>query len=338
MEQTLQGKVIRGLGGIFEVQCVLPDGSPLRFSCRAKGAFRHASEKVLIGDNVLVRYDDTDPQNTAVIREILPRRNALIRPPIANLDYLFCVIAAAKPAPVLETLDKLLAIAEHNGIRAVVIVTKSDFSEEESARYAEIYRRAGFPTFALSAFDTRGIAELSAYVHTHLRDGAVAAFAGSSGVGKSTLLNALFPTLSLATGAISHRTERGKHTTRHVELFPLLTEEEGGALTAIDREEYRLRVQNAGGESSCGFLADTPGFSLLDFAHFDFFALSDLFGAFPDFAPYLGECRYADCTHTGEGARECAIARAVEEGRISPSRHESYVKIWRTLKAKNPYK
>ncbi len=313
METTIQGKVIKGLGGLYDVQATKPDGTPMRFSCRARGVFRHASEKVLIGDLVSIRYEDTDPENTAVIQEILPRKNSLIRPPMTNLDYLFCVIAAAKPAPVLETLDKLLAIATHNHIQPVVIITKADFSESESARYAAIYEKAGFPTFVLSALDGNGVEKLSQYLKDHVKDGACAAFAGSSGVGKSTLLNALFPSLMLATGAISVRTQRGKHTTRHVELFPLW--EEGD-----------------------GYLADTPGFSLLDFAHFDFFGLEDLFDAFPDFAPYYGECRYGDCTHTGEGPNECAIARAVKEGAISPSRHESYVKIYKTLKGKNPYK
>ncbi len=316
MEQTLQGKVIKGLGGLYHVLCKDPKGNYIAVSCRAKGAFRHQEEKVLIGDSVTIRYDDKDPDNTSVIRDILPRKNALIRPPMANLDYLFCVIAAAKPAPVLETLDKLLAIATHNRITPIVVITKSDFSEEETRRYCSIYELAGFPTFAVSSTEERGIAPLKEYVDTHIVNGASAAFAGSSGVGKSTLLNALFPSLALATGEVSKKTERGKHTTRHVELFPL---------------HHTLQGEH-------GYLADTPGFSLIDFAHFDFFGIDDLFDAFPDFAPYLGQCRYGDCTHTGEGPGECAIAKGVMDGYISPTRHESYVKIYRTLKAKNPYK
>ncbi len=329
MEQTIHGKVIKGLGGLYEIFSRTQDGEPLRFFCRAKGAFRHTSEKVLIGDNVEVRYEDSDPTNTSVIREILPRRNALIRPPMSNLDYLFCVIAAVKPAPVLETLDKLLSIATHKKITPVVIVTKADFSEEESRRYGEIYQKAGFPTFVVSSIDATGLKELSRYVTTHVTEGMVAAFAGSSGVGKSTLLNALFPGLSLATGEISQRSQRGKHTTRHVELFPL-----DPILDAPSAPTSSNRTQHG----SLGFLADTPGFSLLDFAHFHFFSLDDLFDTFPDFQPYVGECRYSDCSHTGEGPAECAIVRAVREGAISPSRHESYVKMYTTLKNKNPYK
>ncbi len=310
MERTVQGKIIKGLGGLYEIRVVDNEGVH-RFSCRAKGAFRHASEKVTVGDEVVVRYDDADPENTAVIREILPRKNCLIRPPLSNLDYLFCVMAAAKPAPVLATIDKLIAIAVHNDITPVVVVTKSDFDASESRRYTDLYRQVGIPVFCTSGEVGEGIDELRDYLMTHVRDGASAAFAGASGVGKSTLLNCLFPDLGLATGAISARIERGKHTTRHVEL-------------------YEVHGEGA----SCGYLADTPGFSMLDFMHFDFFALEDLFDAFPEFVPYRGACRYADCTHTGEGESECAIAHAVMNGIIPPSRHESYKELWKILNIK----
>ncbi len=305
MEQICNGKVVKGLGGLYEV---LTD-SPLypHISCRARGVFRHADEKVMVGDMVEVRYDDADPQNTAVIHAILPRRNCLIRPPVSNLDYIFCVIAAAKPAPVLETLDKLLAIAEHNEIEPIVVVTKADFSEEESRYYTDLYSKVGLTTFCVSGADGTGVDGLRAYLDEHLRDGRCAAFAGASGVGKSTLLNALFPGLNLATNTISARIQRGRHTTRHVELF---------------------EVGNG------GFLADTPGFSMLDFMHFDFFDLEDLFFSFREFEPYFCKCRFPDCTHTGEGVEECAIARAVSDGTIAESRHESYKKLWAVLKQK----
>ncbi len=310
MERTIQGKIIKGLGGLYEIRITDEEGVH-RISCRAKGAFRHADEKVTVGDEVMVRYDDTDPENTAVIRKILPRKNRLIRPPVSNLDYLFCVMAAAKPAPVLSTIDKLIAIATHNHITPVVVVTKSDFDEGESRRYTELYRKVGIPVFCTSGEMGQGIDELRDYLRTHVRGGASAAFAGASGVGKSTLLNCLFPDMKLATGAISERIARGRHTTRHVELY---------------------EVHGEG--CDCGYLADTPGFSMLDFMHFDFFSLDDLFDAFPEFDAYRGECRYADCTHTGEGNGECAIARAVHEGDIPPSRHESYRELWQTLNTK----
>ena len=309
MEMTLTGKIVKGLGGLYLVR--IPSQAGVRFlSCRAKGAFRHEDEKVMVGDEVRIRFDDAAPEETAVIRDILPRKNALIRPPLSNLDLLFCVIAAVRPAPALETLDKLLAIADHNGIEPVLVVTKADCDKAAAKRYADLYAAAHFTVFSLSGTSGEGTDALRAYIADRVREGRCAAFAGASGVGKSTLMNRLFPELHLATGDISRRIERGKHTTRHVELFPV------------------------GDEADCGFLADTPGFSMLDFMHFDFFSLDDLFDAFREFAPYRGLCRYPDCTHTGEGPAECAIARAVSEGEIAPSRHESYKTLYRVLKQK----
>lgn len=308
-ETTVNGKIVKGLGGLYTVRTV-SEGAVRLFSCRAKGAFRHEDEKVTVGDEVVLRYDESAPEETAVIREILPRKNILIRPPLANLDILFSVIAAARPAPVTETLDKLLAIAEHNGIEPVLIVTKSDCDPAAAEHYTALYRQAGFTVFPLSGAAGVGVEPLRAYIAEHVRGGRSAAFAGASGVGKSTLMNCLFPGLALATNAVSTRIERGRHTTRHVELFP-----------TTDTPD-------------CGFLADTPGFSMLDFMRFDFLSLDDLFDAFRDFAPYRGACRYPDCTHTGEGAAECAIARAVRDGAIAPTRHESYKSLYRTLKIK----
>lgn len=305
-EQTLSSAiVVKGLGGRFEI---VPEREDRRIVCRARGNLHKNDARLLVGDRVLF----SEPSGSeAVIEEILPRKNALIRPPMANLDALYAVIASAKPAPVLETVDKLLAIAEHNGIRAALVITKQDFSPEAAESYAEIYRRVGIPVFRISSVTGEGIEELAEDVGVQMKNGAVAALTGASGVGKSTLLNRLFPELSLATGEISRKIERGRHTTRHVELFPL---------------------------KNGGFLADTPGFSLLDFVHFDFFELDDLFDAFREFAPYRGACRYSDCTHTKEGAGECAIARAVSEGRISESRRESYRALYRILKEKTKYR
>ncbi len=303
-ELRRDGVVVKGLGGLYEV--VLQEGE--RISTRARGILRRDDkQKLLIGDRVTVLET---PGAEPVIERIHPRRCELIRPPMANVDAIYAVIAAARPAPALETLDKLLAIAEHNAIRIALVITKQDCDPNAAEQYAAVYRRVGIPVFCISSETGEGIAELSRDLASQLTGERITAFAGASGVGKSTLLNRLFPSLSLTTGEISRRIERGKHTTRHVELFRM---EQGG------------------------FLADTPGFSLLDFAHFDFFELDDLFSAFREFAPYLGGCRYADCTHTGESARECAIARAVEAGEIPESRRESYRALWRTLKEKTRY-
>lgn len=306
------GKVVKGLGGLYETRVELPDGSVERLECRAKGILKRDEEKVLIGDNVKITVDDSTPDGI-VISEIEKRKNSLIRPPLANLDYLFIVFAAVKPSPVIETVDKLISIAEHNSITPVIVITKSDLSADSSEEYANIYRPIGFPTFVTSSKEGKGLEDLKSYIKDKVKCGKTAAFAGASGVGKSTLMNALFPGLSLATAEISRKIERGRHTTRHVEIFDI---EEG---------------------ENTGFLADTPGFSLIDFARFDFFSLDELLPTFRDFAPYLGECRYADCAHFGEGIDECAVAKAVSEGNIAPSRLDSYRSIYRVLKDKKSY-
>ena len=305
------GKVVKGLGGLFEIRICDGDGVS-RLSCRAKGNLKRDDAKLLIGDNVKLTLDDATP-DSVVISEVLERKNELIRPPLANLDYLFIAFAAMKPSPVIETVDKLCSIAEHNSITPVIIVTKADLSDEAAAEYAEIYRSVGIPAFVTSSEGSFGIEALSGYIKDNVRDGKTAAFAGASGVGKSTLMNALFPGLSLATAEISRKIERGRHTTRHVEIFEI------------------------GEGADAGFLADTPGFSLVDFARFDFFDLDELLPTFRELLPYVGHCKYADCAHVGEGEDECAVARAAAEGRIPASRLDSYRAIYRVLKNKTSY-
>ena len=307
------GKVIKGLGGLYSIRVQEESGISV-YTCRAKGSLHRDEEKVLIGDNVKLLVDDMTP-DSIVISEICERASALIRPPMANLDCLFIVLAAKKPTPVLEVVDKLSAIAIHNSITPVVVVTKDDLAPDVAKEYADIYTRAGIASFVTSATDATGLEPLKAYIEENIVGGRTAAFAGASGVGKSTLMNALFPSLALRTSEISRKIERGRHTTRHVELFEINTESAEG----------------------CGFLADTPGFSLVDFARFDFFTLEDLPATFPDILPFAKGCRYADCAHVGEGAEDCAVARAEREGRISESRLASYRIIYKTLKDKNKY-
>ena len=303
------GKVIKGLGGLYSVRVLENDGTSNIYTCRARGSLHKDEEKVLIGDNVCISIDSDTPDGI-VISEISERKNALIRPPMANLDYLFIVFAAKKPSPVLEVVDKLIAISIHNDIKPVVIVTKQDLSDTLAYEYAEIYKDAGIDTFVTSSESGGGVNALSEYIRCNIRDTKTAAFAGASGVGKSTLMNALFPELKLITSEISKKIERGRHTTRHVEIFDI------------------------GDTEQSGFLADTPGFSLVDFARFDFFDVEDLPLTFPDIIPYSDGCTYADCSHVGEGASECAVARAAEEGKIAPSRLESYRSIYKILKEK----
>lgn len=320
MQYEETGKIIRGVGGLFEVALDAGE-TPLSghlVSARAKGNFRHAGITPLPGDRVRLSFDEVavtleESASTdgggAVIAEILPRKNALIRPPMANLDLLFVTLAAADPAPVPETVDKLISIAEFNSIEPVLIVTKADVAPEAAEAFAAIYRRAGFEVFLLSSKTGEGIAPLKAYIENKMQ-GRIAAFAGASGVGKSTLLNALFPTLSLQTGEISQKIARGKHTTRRVQLYPL----DG--------------VENA-------YVADTPGFSMLDFVRFDFFKKEDLPLTMREFAPYIGECRYTKCSHTKDEG--CAILQAVRDGVIPKTRHQSYCAMYDALKNKHDW-
>ena len=308
MITTKYGKVVKGLGGLYDTRVVTENGVE-RLSCRAKGVLKRDEEKVLIGDNVMILCDDSTPDGL-IISEIIERKNSLIRPPMANLDYLFIVFAAKKPSPVIETVDKLIAISVHNGIIPVIVITKSDLDSQVADEYASIYKKVGIPTFVTSSEDKTGVEPLAEYIAQEVIDGRIAAFAGASGVGKSTLMNALFPNLTLATAEISRKIERGRHTTRHVEIFEIQETE------------------------NTGFLADTPGFSLIDFARFDFFSLEELLPTFPELLPYVGKCRYTDCAHVGEGADECAVAQAVLDGIIPESRIESYRSIYRILKEK----
>ena len=309
MEKTVKGKIIKGVGGLYTVR-VLDEAHELCQStvqCRAKGAFRHSGTTPLAGDDVTLLFE---ADGSSVISEIGERRNSLIRPPLANLDYIFVTMAAAQPTPILSTVDKLTAIAEHNNIEPVIVITKADISHEDADRYAEIYRSAGFTVFVISSVTGEGVDALKAFVDTTLPS-KTAAFAGASGIGKSTLMNALFPHLSLVTSEISRKIERGRHTTREVELFALSD--------ALDS----------------GYLADTPGFSMLDFERFDFFSLEDLPCAFREFEQRIGECRYTKCSHTKEEG--CAIVEAVKSGEIPRSRHESFLELYATLKAKKKW-
>lgn len=306
-ENSTKGRILRGVGGLYTVLC--DDGSSV--NCRARGRFRLDDITPLPGDRVELAVGDEEGTDNVMIAEIIDRRSALIRPPLANLDYLFVTFAAAKPQPVLETVDKLTAIAEHNGIEPVIVIGKSELAPDYAAELCAIYRKSGFDAFTLSCHTGEGVDALRAYLDAHL-PGKLAAFAGASGVGKSTLLSSLFPGLDLATGGLSRKIERGRHTTRHVEIYPLDL------------------------PTGTAYLADTPGFSMIDFARFDFFALDDLPHAMRDIAPHLGKCRYTDCTHLCEEG--CAVVEAVARGEIPESRHESYRTLYATLKEKKAWK
>lgn len=295
---TRTGRIIKGIGGLYFVDC--GDGI---VRCRARGVFRHDDNSPQVGDLVEIA---ASPEGDYVILSIGDRKNLLIRPALANLDLLFVCIPTASPEPDLRTVDKLIAIAVHNGIDCAVVITKSSLNPDYAEHLAAIYRTTALPTFVTDSVAGRFPDDLRAYLSEHGKD-RISAFAGASGVGKSTLINRLFPELALETGRVSEKTERGRHTTRKVELFPLLG----------------------------GYLADTPGFTMLDFKRFDFLTKEDLPDAFPEFAPYLYHCRYTKCSHTKEEG--CAILAALGEGKIAPSRHESYLDLYETLKDKHDW-
>lgn len=314
------GRIIKMTGGLYTVQLASGDGplSGQAVECRARGGLRHERTTPLVGDMATVTYTDASCRRTEggvlphpdrtglLITDILPRKNSLIRPPLANLDRMLVVAAAAAPAPDLYTLDKLLAILEHTRIQPVLVISKADLDPDRAGELAALYTAVGYPCFVLSCRDGTGVEAFSAYARQTL-PGGLTAVAGVSGAGKSTLLNTMFPGLSLLTGDISRRIQRGKNTTRHTQLFPLPDGE--------------------------GYIADTAGFSLLDFEHFDFFDLDDLADTFREFAPYLGHCRYTDCTHQKEEG--CAVVEAVRSGKIPPSRHRSYCDLYAILKEKH---
>ncbi|MGM9642782.1 MAG: ribosome small subunit-dependent GTPase A [Eubacteriales bacterium] len=321
MEYKTQCRVLRGVGGLYYVK--LDEGdtpiSGRTVLTRARGALRTPDGgKLKVGDiaefvysdnsftvenGVALPKDDSSGLPDGAISTILPRKNSLIRPPLSNLDILIIVCASAAPAPATETIDKLLSVAEYHGIEAAVVIGKCELDPERADTLEKTYRSAGYPTFRLSCYEGEGIAELAEYIKAAL-PGRSAAFAGASGVGKSTLINALFPEMKLAAGEVSKKISRGKHTTRQAELFALRG----------------------------GFLADTPGFSMIDFENFDFFPFEALKDTMREFREYYGECRYQDCSHTKEDG--CAVLAAVERGEIAASRHESYLSMYRTLKAK----
>ena len=333
MTYTSYGRVIKGVGGLFTVRLLTASSRLHNGECepmpldgltvfaRGRGVL-HKKGALLVGDLVEVSYDDSSftredgviipsPDGTAIsVDRVCERSCALIRPPMANLDVLFVTVAAAAPDPILETVDKLISIAEFNRIEPVIVVTKSELAPAYAEKLELLYRQAGFAAFRTGIGMDDGKRALKEYIDTQL-DGKVAAFSGASGVGKSTMLNELFPNLQLETGEISRRIERGKNTTRHVELYPL----SDGA--------------------DCGFLADTPGFTMLDFERFDFFEKEDLPLTFREFVPYIGECRYTKCSHTKEDG--CAILGAVRDGRIAPSRHQSFVSLYEVLKKKTKW-
>lgn len=281
------GIIIKITGGFYYVEAA--DGV---FECKARGVFRKRGTSPLVGDYVDITVPDDGYCSIDAIRE---RRNSLVRPALANLDNLMIVSSVKEPEVNLYLIDKMTAAAVSKEITPVVVFSKSDLGSAE--KLVEIYRAVGIHAYEFSSVDNRGLDEIKA----ELKD-KVTAFCGNSGVGKSTLLNALFPDLQLQTGEISDKLGRGRHTTRTVELF----------------------------RKHGGYIADTPGFSTVDIERFELIRKDELKFAFPEFEDYFGTCKFNSCNHVCE--QGCRVIEAVESGVIPRSRHESYVRMYNEVK------
>ncbi len=284
----IKGKIVKGIGGFYYVDC---DNEIIE--CKARGSFRKQGMTPLVGDDVEISVFDNSEN---AIETILPRKNELIRPPLANLDTLFIVASIVDPKINTLILDNLIAVAEYKHIEPIIVFTKIDL--DDSARdYKNIYDKAGFKTILCDNTNGLGADRIRAMLN-----GKCSAFTGNTGVGKSSLLNNIFPELNLATGETSKKLGRGKHTTRHCELFKV----------------------------DGGYIADTPGFSSLDFQRCEKIMKDDLPYCFREFDEYLPYCKFSTCTHTCD--KGCAVVEAVEQGKISTSRHNSYVSMYNEVK------
>lgn len=292
----MQGKIIKGIGGFYYIHAEYQG----IYECKAKGVFRNRKIKPLVGDNVEIDVID-EAEKKGNIRDILPRKNELIRPAVANIDQALVFFAAAQPEPNLGLLDRFLLQMEYRNIPTVIGFNKCDLTETDRIReLEEAYGRSGYPLIFVSVREEQGLENLKAMLA-----GKTTALAGPSGAGKSSLMNWLLPEAEMETGAVSEKIKRGRHTTRHSELFHL-------------------------GEGT--YLFDTPGFSSLYLADFTDETLKLYFREFSDFED---ECRFTGCNHINEP--DCGIKKALEDGKISRVRYEHYVQMYQELKEHRRY-
>jgi len=285
----IQGTIIKGIGGFYYVKaadCV--------YSCRARGKFRKDSLTPIVGDTVQIDVTDEEKKEGYVIK-ILPRKNELFRPQVSNIDLLLITFAVQDPEPSTALIDKLTVTAAARKIPCAICINKCDLNRDASQNYAEIYTKAGFLVLTVSAETGENVDALR-----ELLKDKTTALAGNSGVGKSSLLNAIGESFNLKTGNVSDKIHRGKHTTRHTELFPL---------------------------SFGGFVFDTPGFGSFEIENISY---RDLPGLFPEISAHEGGCRFSGCSHIKEP--DCSVKDALSEGKIPKSRYDSYTELYEELK------
>jgi len=291
-EQKREGTILKALSGFYYVQC----GEEL-ITTRARGKFRYKKITPLVGDRVAITVQE---DGSGSLDEILPRRNFFQRPAVANIDQMVIICSGAIPVTDPFLVDRITALAESKDCEPIICINKWDLVQAEELY--NIYTAAGFHTIKVSAETGMGIEELRG-----LLAGKVSAFTGNSGVGKSSILNALEPDFGIATGEISEKLGRGRHTTRHVELFAV----------------------------SGGLIADTPGFSAFDTDKGEIREKEVLQHTFREFKPYLDQCRFIGCAHVKE--KGCAVLAALKAGDIQPSRHRSYVRLYELAKENKPW-
>lgn len=290
--KNIQGIILRSIGGFYYVEA-----ADTVYTCRARGHFRRQGVTPVAGDRVSILVDE---DGTGTVDAVLERKNILVRPPVANLDVLVLVASVCHPRTNTLVLDKMIAVAEKKGICPVIVINKSDIGDPSELE--SIYHTTGLECFTVSANDPKTLEPLRRRLA-----GQVCVFAGNSGVGKSSILNGIDPSLELTTGEISEKLGRGRHTTRTATLYHLAD----------------------------GFVVDTPGFSSLDMEQVESIDKEELADCFREFAPYEGKCRFIGCAHYREP--NCAVRAAVEAGEISGSRYESYVSMYEAVKDKKEW-
>lgn len=287
----MTGTIIKALSGFYYVD-VGAEQEPI--TCRGRGKLRHQKITPLVGDHVAITVTE---DGTGMVDEVLPRSNQFQRPMVANMDQLVILASGAIPVTDPFLIDRMVSLAEYKGCQPIICFNKCDL--EPATQLVELYQKAGFQSLAISAQTGEGLEQLLGVL-----DGKISAFTGNSGVGKSSVLNALCPQFGLKVGQVSEKLGRGRHTTRHVELFRV-----GG-----------------------GLVADTPGFSAFDVEQMELIPKEELANTFREFRPYLEQCRFVGCAHVKE--RGCAVREAVDNGVIAPSRYQSYVRLYDQVKSR----